>query len=416
MHAEIISIGDELLIGQTINTNAAWMGEQLNLIGIDVIRTIVISDKKEAILDTLYESSQRVNIILITGGLGPAKDDITKHTLCEYFNSNLVRDEETLKLIEDYFTKRGRQMLETNRQQADLPDNCKVLKNIHGTAPGMWFEKNDCLYVSMPGVPYEMKAIMSEYVIPELKNRFINETILHRTILTQGIGESFLAEIIKAWEIKLRNEQLSLAYLPSPGIVRLRISAKGKNEQELQQKINFFEKELIQLIPQYVYGFEKEKLEEITGKLLFNKKQTLSIAESCTGGYISHLITSVSGSSNYFLGSVISYDNSVKINQLGVYNEDINKHGAVSQQIVEQMAIGVRKLINTDYSIAVSGIAGPDGGTPDKPVGTVWIAIAHPNGVYSKKFLFEQNRERNIQRTALTALNLLRKIILGENI
>ncbi len=416
MHAEIISIGDELLIGQTINTNAAWMGEQLNLIGIDVIRTIVISDKKEAILDTLYESSQRVNIILITGGLGPTKDDITKHTLCEYFNSNLVRDEETLKLIEDYFTKRGRQMLETNRQQADLPDNCKVLKNIHGTAPGMWFEKNDCLYVSMPGVPYEMKAIMSEYVIPELKNRFINETILHRTILTQGIGESFLAEIIKAWEIKLRNEQLSLAYLPSPGIVRLRISAKGKNEQELQQKINFFEKELIQLIPQYVYGFEKEKLEEITGKLLFNKKQTLSIAESCTGGYISHLITSVSGSSNYFLGSVISYDNSVKINQLGVYNEDINKHGAVSQQIVEQMAIGVRKLINTDYSIAVSGIAGPDGGTPDKPVGTVWIAIAHPNGVYSKKFLFEQNRERNIQRTALTALNLLRKIILGENI
>lgn len=416
MQAEIISIGDELLIGQTINTNAAWMGEQLNLIGIDVLRITVISDKEEAILNALYESSQRVKIILITGGLGPTKDDITKHALCKYFNSKLVRHEETLKLIEDYFTRRGRQILETNRQQADVPHNCKVLKNLHGTAPGMWFEKENCIYVSMPGVPYEMKAIMSQYVIPELKQKYTHEIILHRTILTQGIGESFLAEIIKDWEIKLRNENLYLAYLPSPGIVRLRISAKGDNQSALQHKISVFEKELMQLIPQYIYGFEKDKLEEIIGKLLLDKKQTLSTAESCTGGYIAHLITGISGSSNYYLGSVISYDNTVKINQLGVSSQDIEKFGAVSQPVVEQMATGVKKLINTNYSIAVSGIAGPDGGTPDKPVGTVWIAIAHPQGVCSKKFLFEQNRERNIQRTALTALNLLRKIILGQNI
>jgi nicotinamide-nucleotide amidase len=388
------------------------MGEQLNLIGIDVIRTTVVPDNKQAILDALHEASNRAKIILITGGLGPTKDDITKHTLCEFFNCKLVRHEETLKHIENYFTQRGRQILETNRQQADVPEISKVLKNIHGTAPGMWFEKNNCIYVSMPGVPYEMKYIMHEHVLPVLKNKFVNETILHRTILTQGIGESFLAEIIKEWENNLRNNNLTLAYLPSPGIVRLRISAKGNNEQQLQDKLKHFENELIKLIPQYIYGYEKDKLEEIVGKLLLDRKQTLSTAESCTGGYIAHLITSVAGSSNYYLGSVISYDNSVKINQLAVNINDIKEHGAVSKQVVEQMATGVKKIIQTDYSIAVSGIAGPEGGTPDKPVGTVWIAIATNMGVFSKKFLFEQNRERNIQRTALTALNLLRKIIL----
>ncbi|MBX7093923.1 MAG: competence/damage-inducible protein A [Flavobacteriales bacterium] len=408
MQAEIISIGDELLIGQTINTNAAWMGERLNSAGFEVRKTVSIADKKDEIFSALNQSLQSAQIVLITGGLGPTKDDITKHALCEYFGTTLVRNEEVLHWIEEFFLKRGRVMLETNRQQADLPKDCQVLINKVGTASGMWFEKEGKIVVSMPGVPYEMKYLMEEEVMPRLLKHFNPEQILHRTILTQGIGESFLAEKIKDWENQLRKEGLSLAYLPSPGIVKLRITARGKDAEYLKQRIHFFEQELLPQIAEFHFGFEKENLEEIVGNMLREKKLWLSTAESCTGGFIAHKITSVSGSSDYFKGSIISYSNEIKINQLNVQEASLKNHGAVSQEVVEQMAAGVRLKLNTDYSVAVSGIAGPNGGSEEKPVGTVWIAVAGPKGVTSRKFLFENNRERNILRASLAALMMLR--------
>lgn len=411
--AEIISIGDELLIGQTINTNAAWIGQQLSLLGIDVLRATAISDKGSDIIESIKAAESTSDIVLITGGLGPTKDDITKFTLAEYFGSRLIRNNEILKRIEDYFLQRGREVLEVNRQQADLPDNCTILTNPLGTASGMWFEKNGKIVISMPGVPYEMRAIMQEQVLPRLKNRFPLPHIVHRTILTQGIGESFLAEMISEWENKLRKEGLSLAYLPSPGIVKLRITARGEEKKILEKKIRSLEEELIPLIQDYVFGFEKDTLESIVGKILKEKKQTLSTAESCTGGYIAHKITSVSGSSDYFMGSVISYANRIKTDELKVNENDLKENGAVSKEVVEQMAVGIQKKFKTDYSISVSGVTGPDGGSAEKPVGTVWIAIAYPGGVSSKKYLFETDRMRNIHRTYLTAVNMLRKVLIG---
>jgi nicotinamide-nucleotide amidase len=414
MRAEIISIGDELLIGQTINTNAGWMGEQLNSIGIDVIRVLTISDKKDDILNAIKEAEHRSEIVLITGGLGPTKDDITKHTLCEYFGTRLVRNQQVLARIEAFFTQRGRTMLEVNRQQADLPESCTVLDNLLGTASGMWFEKSGKVVVSLPGVPYEMKHLMEEQVIPKLKNTFALPFIVHRTILTQGIGESFLAERISDWENELRKEDLSLAYLPSPGIVKLRITAKGENETKLRERVQYFEKKLLPQIEDVHYGFEKDKLEEIVGKLLLERKATLATAESCTGGFIAHRITSVSGSSDYFLGSVISYANAVKMAQLGVTEDDLIHHGAVSEPVVVQMVKGVIEKIGSDYAISVSGVAGPNGGTEEKPVGMVWIAVGNKERVYARKFYFEKDRDRNILRSSLSALMLLRKFLLGQ--
>ncbi len=409
MIAEIISIGDELLIGQVVNTNASWIAEQLNLAGIEVQQITTISDKREHILKILARSFLRSDIILITGGLGPTKDDITKQTLCEFFNTSLVFNNEAYEQIRELFKARGFNVTELNRQQAELPANCIPLKNKNGTAPGMWFNKDGKIFVSMPGVPFEMKPMITGQVIPKLRKFYKTGFILHKTILTQGIGESFLTEIIADWEKNLP-ENFSLAYLPQPGIVRLRITAKGNNKEKLKQEINSFSGKLQEIIPDLIFGYEEDTLEEIIGKLLIEKNQTLSTAESCTGGYISHLITSVPGSSNYYTGSVIAYSNKIKENLLEVKNKTLFDNGAVSKQVVTEMALGVQKKFETDYAIATSGIAGPDGGTEKKPVGTTWIAIATPcKKVIAKKYLFGEHRGRNIRKAALTALNMLRK-------
>lgn len=409
--ASVLTIGDELLIGQTINTNAAWIGRELALVNIRVTKSLTISDEKSAIISAINLLLEDSNILIITGGLGPTKDDITKYTLAEYFSMKLKRNQEVLEKIEGFFKIRGREMLEVNRQQADLPENCRVIENKNGTAAGMWFEKDKKIIISMPGVPYEMKAMMSEVVIPDLVKIFKPVAVYHRTILTQGIGESFLADILHDWENDLRIKGHSLAYLPSPGIVKLRVSSGGKDVNELKLIVDDYCEKLYEIIPEWIYGEEEDVLEALVGKLLTNKKMTLSTAESCTGGYISHLITSVSGSSAYYMGSVVSYSNEIKINQLKVDEKLFSTVGAVSKEVVEQMALGVMEKLKTDYSIAVSGVAGPDGGSEEKPVGTVWIAIGTPNGLVSKKYLFENNRERNIRRAALTSLNMLRKIL-----
>lgn len=409
MIAEIISIGDELLIGQVVNTNASWIAEQLNLAGIEVQQITTVSDKKEHILKILARAFLRSDIILITGGLGPTKDDITKQTLCEFFNTSLVFNNEAYEQIRELFKARGFNVTELNRQQAELPANCIPLKNKNGTAPGMWFNKDGKIFVSMPGVPFEMKPMITEQVIPKLRKFHNSGFILNKTILTQGIGESFLAEIISDWEKNLP-ENFSLAYLPQPGIVRLRLTAKGNNKEKLIQEMNSFSGKLQEIIPDLIFGYEEDTLEEIIGKLLIEKNQTLSTAESCTGGYISHLITSVPGSSNYYTGSVIAYSNQIKENLLGVQNKTLIDNGAVSKQVVTEMALGVQKKFKTDYAIATSGIAGPDGGTEKKPVGTTWIAIATPGKkIIAKKYLFGEHRGRNIRKAALTAMNMLRK-------
>ena len=408
MLAEIITIGDELLIGQTIDTNGSWIGEKLNSIGLQVSHITSIQDKREQILNALKLASERSNLVIVTGGLGPTNDDITKHTLCEYFESDLTLNTDILKKIEDYFKSKNLEMLKVNKDQALLPHNCLVLENIRGTASGMWFEKKGVVYISLPGVPYEMKGIMNENGLSRIIERFSKGKVVNKTVKTHGLGESYLAEIIKKWEQDLVEDNVSLAYLPSPGIVKLRLTAIGENEQLLLDKIENYIDQLIQLIPDYIFGFENDSLESVVGDLLRNKQQTLSLAESCTGGNISKMITSVSGCSDYFKGSVIAYSNEIKHRMLLVENEKIEFYGAVSREVVEQMALGLTKKFNTDYGLATSGIAGPTGGTKEKPVGTVWIAVANAEKVISKKFNFGNSRERNITISSLAALNMLR--------
>ncbi len=407
MTAEIITIGDELLIGQVIDTNSAWIAERLNSIGIKVHQITSISDNREHILKTLHEASSRARLILITGGLGPTKDDITKQTLCEFFSSHLVLNPVALKNVESLFRKRGMKVTELNRQQAMVPECCNVIPNENGTAPGMRFEKDGCIYISMPGVPFEMKAIIENYVIPELFKT--SETfILHRTILTQGIGESHLSAKIENWETSLPS-QIKLAYLPQPGIVRLRLSASGNNEEQLKTLLKKAEQELLLLIPEYVFGFDTDTLEEVAGKILDNRGLTLATAESCTGGTIASLITSIAGSSGYFKGSIVAYSNQIKEKILSVPAPMLEQYGAVSMQVVETMAQNARILFQCDYSIAVSGIAGPSGGSVEKPLGTTWIAIATPDKIISQKFMFGDHRGRNIRKASLAALHMLVK-------
>ena len=412
MKAELISIGDEILIGQIINTNAAWMSQKLNEAGFEVVRISTVSDKKDDIILSINDAVKRADVILLTGGLGPTKDDITKETLCEYFNTELVFNKKAFKQVKNLFHARGFEITELNRKQAELPESCTPITNYNGTAAGMWFNEKGKIIVSMPGVPFEMKPMMTNFVIPKLKKQFNTSAILHKTILTQGKGESFLAEIIKDWENNLP-ENIKLAYLPQPGIVRLRLSAKGENAKMLNKQVKAEIEKLKKIIPKYIFGYDDDNLETIVGKLLKEKGRTLSIAESCTGGYISHLITSISGSSDYYLGSVISYSNEIKENILGISKQSIIDYGVVSEQVIIQMAKGVQKKLNTDYSIAVSGIAGPTGGSVEKPVGTTWIAIATPDKVIARKFLFGEHRGRNIRKTALMALAMLRKELLA---
>ncbi|MBK6348146.1 MAG: competence/damage-inducible protein A [Bacteroidales bacterium] len=407
MKAEIITIGDELLIGQVIDTNSAWMAEVLNLSGIKVAQITSISDSREHILAALKEAETHADIILMTGGLGPTRDDITKTTLCEYFNTKLVFNQEAFDNVDRIFRARGYSLTLLNRAQADIPENCTALLNENGTAPGMWFEENGKIYASMPGVPFEMKGIMTTHILPRLQ-KLSQTTIVHRTILTHGVGESFLAAKIEAWETALP-VFIKLAYLPQPGIVRLRLTGTGPDREQLETLINERVDALYEIIAEYVFGEGDETLEQITGDLLKASGYTMATAESCTGGYIAHLITSIPGSSAYFKGSVVAYSNDIKENVLGVSHRTISKHGAVSEETVFEMAAGIIRQFKVSCAIAVSGIAGPEGGTNDKPVGTTWICVLTPKGAETRKFTFGEHRGRNIRRAALAAIDMLRK-------
>jgi nicotinamide-nucleotide amidase len=389
------------------------MAEQLNLAGITVVQISVIADEEQHIMNAITEAYGRANIILLTGGLGPTKDDITKHTLCKYFDTRLSFDEHSYQNVEKIFISRGIQVTELNRQQAELPESCTPIDNLNGTAPGMWFEKDHRIIVSLPGVPFEMKPMMTDAIIPKLTAMFELESIIHRTILTQGVGESFLAAILEDWENALPGN-IKLAYLPQPGIVRLRLSAKGKSSKTITDEVENEVHKLQNIIPDLIYGFDEESLEQIIGRLLTKKGLTLSTAESCTGGYIAHKITSVPGSSSYYKGSIIAYANEIKTAFLSVSVADLEQHGAVSEVVVKQMAEEIRRKTGSSYSIATSGIAGPDGGNDEKPVGTTWIAIAGPSGTLTKKYALGEDRGRNIQKAGITALNLLRKSLLAE--
>ncbi len=410
MQATIITIGDELLYGQTVDTNSAYMGRELALLGIRVREILSISDDKAAILEALARAENASDLVLITGGLGPTKDDITKVTLAEYFNTPLVSNPEILAKLEEFFTRRNRPMLQSNADQALMPEACMPLRNDRGTAWGMWFEKNGKVFVSMPGVPFEMEALMQQEVLPKAKQFFKLPAIIHKHILTAGVGESFLAERIAAFEDNLP-EGIKLAYLPSVGGVKLRLTAAGAEREVVQQLLDAQLAKLQPLIEEAIYGYDDDTLEEVIGKKLIEMGKTYSTAESCTGGYIAHQITLAPGSSKYYNGSIVSYTNEAKNEILGVKQETIREHGAVSEQTVREMVAGVCKGMHTDYGIATSGIAGPTGGTAEKPVGTVWIAYGSPNDIRTKKYEFKASRKINIQLTGLMALELFRKYL-----
>ncbi|MDL2296918.1 competence/damage-inducible protein A [Bacteroidales bacterium OttesenSCG-928-B11] len=410
----IINIGDELLIGQVINSNAAFIAERMNSIGIPVEEAVVISDQEEAMKNNILEALGKTDLVLVTGGLGPTKDDRTKKVLCEIFGMSLKIDQPSLDRITAMFNRRGITLSENNRLQAELPDGADIIPNENGTAPGMWFEKDGKVLVSMPGVPFEMKAMMGD-ILPKIVERFHPDAaILHKVVQTSGIGESDLSDLLEDWETALPKE-ISLAYLPRPGIVRLRLTATGNDKTLLENLLQDEIRKLKKIAGQYIWSYEDNQLEDEIGKRLTKMKKTLTLAESCTGGYIAHRITSVPGSSNYFKGSIVSYSNEIKRNILNVREANLKKHGAVSEPVVSDMAINSMDLFDADFSIAVSGIAGPDGGTVDKPVGTVWIAVATPTRLYTEQFHFlaAGGRATIIERTAAAAMSMLLKIMIN---
>lgn len=411
---EIINIGDELLIGQVINTNASWMGTILSEHGFEVMKITVVSDDRSQIENSISAAMQSSDIVLISGGLGPTKDDITKKVLAEYFDSEMYFNEEAFHNIENLFKSRGFKITGVNKDQANLPKKAKAIPNKNGTAYGMWFDKEAKVVVSMPGVPFEMKTMMENEVIPRLEEQFKPENYFQKTIMTTGVGESFLAGIIAEVEDNLP-EHIKLAYLPRPGLVRLRLSARGVDKLKIQQEIQVEVDQIISILgDKIVFGYDDISLEAALAQLLIQQKKTISTAESCTGGHIAHLITSLAGSSQYYNGSVVSYSNEAKNQVLGVDAKDIEQFGAVSETVVRQMAEGACQKFNTDYSMATSGIAGPDGGTDEKPVGYTWIAVSGPNGTISKAHQFGEHRGRNIMRASLTVLNMLRVMILED--
>jgi nicotinamide-nucleotide amidase len=411
MHADLITIGDEILIGQIIDTNSAWMGKKLNDEGIDVRQITSISDKPEQILETLADVGSKSPIVLITGGLGPTRDDLTKTTICQYFETELIENAEVLKHIEELLAPRGVVINQLNRDQALVPRNAIVLFNKLGTAPGLWLSKGNTTYVFMPGVPFEMKYLMENEVLPRIRNEFHTPTILHKTVLTQGLPESMLAEKIADWETALP-EFIKLAYLPSPQSVRLRLSARGNDRELLQRTIDQQIELLSAIIPKNIFGFDDDTIAGNIGKIMTEKGLTISSAESCTGGNIARLITENPGSSKYYKGSVVAYSNEAKCNILGVDEKLISTYGAVSREVAEAMAKGARKLLATDFAVSTTGIAGPDGGTPEKPVGLVWIAVAGPQGIVSNSYNFGKERDRNITRSTQTALNMVRNLLI----
>ena len=409
----IITIGDELLIGQVIDTNSAWMAQELNQYGIGVVRQVAVGDIWDHIWKALNEEQQHADIILITGGLGPTADDITKSLLCAYFGANMVVNDAARQNVIDIFTKINRPITERNLLQAEVPDLCTVLMNKRGTAPGMWFKKEGKVFVSLPGVPHELRGLMIEEVIPRLLQEFIFPVFIHKTLLTAGVGESFLADHIRDFEEALP-AHIRLAYLPNYGMVRLRLSGTGSEKKSLESEIRSLFETLQILVADHLVTTRDEKMEAVVGKLLLLNHKKLCTAESCTGGYIAHLLTSIPGSSNFYDGSVVSYSYAAKEDLLQVDHDTLETKGAVSEEIVIQMAKGALKNIGSDYVIAISGIMGPDGGMPDKPVGTVWVAVGNNNNLQTHKFAFRFDRMRNIQLTAAHALNFLRKFILSE--
>jgi nicotinamide-nucleotide amidase len=413
MKAAIITIGDEILIGQIVDTNSGFIAKSLDKIGVDIHEMISISDNKKHILETFATLQNQVDLVLITGGLGPTKDDITKHTFCEYFEDQLVRNEEVekhvIELIEKAMNRPASQM---NKDQALVPSKCTVLHNAVGTAPGMWMKKENTVYISLPGVPYEMKYILENGIIPKIVKEYQRPYIIHKTILTYGQGESLVAERIEDWENNLP-EFIKLAYLPSPGRVRLRLSARGIDKELLEQKINENVLSLTQLIGDIIVGYEEdETIEVMLGRLLTSNKATLATAESCTGGKIAQVITSVPGASNYFKGSVVSYATETKISVLGISPEIIKEYSVVSFEVAKQMALAVKKMLNTDYAIATTGNAGPSKGDGNSEIGTVFIAIATPTDLIVEEFNFGQPRVKVIDRSVNKAFEMLQKEIL----
>jgi nicotinamide-nucleotide amidase len=409
MKASILTVGDEILIGQIIDTNSSYIAQRLGEQGISISEMRSTGDTCEAITGALDELFTACDLAIITGGLGPTKDDITKHTLTGYFGATrMVVHEPTLQHVTELLSKRGIALGELNRNQALVPDVCEVLLNLSGTAPGMWFEKDGKVAVSLPGVPYEMEYLMTNEVIPRLKKRFALGKVYHKNIITTGIPESTLAETIAAWENNLP-PYLRLAYLPSLAGVRLRLSCYTADAHadvvgEVAERVGLLQT----LIPSHIVGYDDDTLVGVVGRLLKACGATLSTAESCTGGQIAAMLTAQPGASTYFKGSVVAYSNDVKVKALGVLPSDTERHGAVSQAVVEQMALGAQRTLQTDYAVATSGVAGPDGGTPEKPVGTVWIAVATPQKVTSRKLNFGGDRERTIFRASYSALNMLR--------
>jgi len=412
VNAEIITIGDEILIGQVIDTNSAFLAAELNLLGISVIQITSVPDEADKIIKALDESKTRAGLVILTGGIGPTSDDITKQTLAKYFNSSLVENPDVLEEIKSLLHARGLDVNERNRKQAELPDNCELLHNSAGTAQGMWFSKDNIIFVSLPGVPYEMKAIYTEELEPRLKKRCTLPVIHHITVLTHGVPESQMAGLIKDWEHNLPVD-MKLAYLPSPGLLRLRISGKATgNAEELTLRMNKEVEKLNGIIGPHIFGYNNDKLEEIFGQLLKEKKLSLSVAESCTGGVLSGMITSVPGSSVYYKGGVVAYSNEIKTKFLDVSPYTLMINGAVSQAVVEQMASGVLQRFETDLAVAISGIAGPAGGTAEKPVGTTWLAVASKKRIISSFHNFGEERSRNMQKAAIAALFMLRREII----
>lgn len=415
MRAEIITIGDEILIGQIVDTNSAWMAQKLNLAGIKVKQISSVSDDRQHILEALNESKSRADLILITGGLGPTKDDITKKTLAEYFKTGYRLDQDALENVKRIFLKYKAPLLEINIKQAEVLDNCVTLLNLNGTAPGMWIEHEDKIFVSMPGVPFEMMYMMEEQVIPKIKQAFKLPIIIHHTILTAGIGESILAEKIESIEDSLP-EHIKFAYLPKLGTVRVRLSGDGQNEEQLKKEISIYAKKIIDKIHEFVIAENDTSIEKVILDFMEAENLSLSVAESCTGGYISHQFTQHPGSSKVFLGGAVTYSNSLKISILGVSEITINNFGAVSEETVKEMSEGAKSAFHSDYSIAVSGVAGPDGGTIEKPVGTVWIAVTGKTKTITKTYNFGNKRTQNIERSATTALVLLYKLMKEEQV
>ena len=416
--AELITIGDEILYGQTLDTNAHWMSGELDKIGVRVIRRTTCGDVEGEILQVFEEAEQRADIVLITGGLGPTNDDLTKPCLAKYFDCDIVMNKQALAILERYMTSRGRELNKLTRLQAALPEKCQMISNERGTACGMWFNESGLsankIFISMPGVPHEMKFMMTEKVIPRIKKQFELPIIYHKIVRLAGIGESWLAEKIEDWENALP-QHVKLAYLPTFGNIKLRLTASGTDLDAIKLQVDQLIQSLLPLVQEYVYGYDEDSLEIVIGRLLEKKNQKLALAESCTGGFVAHQITSIPGSSAYFNGAIVPYQNEIKIDQLGVKQETIEKYGAVSEETVAEMAKNVKQKFNADYGLGSSGIAGPGGGTLEKPVGLIWIACASEDGIITRKLNLTKDRDVNIQLTSVALLSLFYKILTRNN-